>query len=124
MNSKDILLRAAGLIEKKGLAIEAGMKNGSVCTAVALVESAYEHKAGKKALHFNDKEYVIARNVLCGLLGINSSYHAVAEWNDDFRTDKVGNKTYKRTKDEVVITLRKAAELAQEPVKISSHKSK
>lgn len=104
-----ILNRAAGLIEKRGLAIEAGSKDGAFCTAAALVESAYEHKAGRKDPVFNTNAYIEARNLFCGHIGINSSYQSIVEWNDDFKSDKMGLKIYKRTQDEVVQKLREAA---------------
>lgn len=118
MTSPQILNRAAGLIEKHGLAFEGAMKEHAFCTAAALVESSYEEKNGRRK--FNDKEYVIARNVLCGLLGINSSYESIVDWNDDFYNDKKGKKIYKRTKEEVVKKLRQAAQLAAEPDKVNT----
>jgi hypothetical protein len=110
MTSKEILLKAASLIERKGLAIEAGYKNGSFCTAAALVESAYTG-AGTNSEKFWANEYVMARNLLCGLLGVNSSYQSLADWNDDARIEKSGRVVFKRTKEEVVKKYREAANL-------------
>lgn len=108
-----ILNRAAGLIEKRGLAIEAGSKDGAYCTGTAIVEASYEHKAGRKEPIFKTDEYIAARNLFCGHIGINSSYQSIVQWNDDFKTDKTGLKIYKRTQAEVIQQLREAARKEQ-----------
>ena len=118
MTSQQILNRAAGLIEKKGLSFEGTKPEGPYCVGAALVYSSYEQQKGKRK--FNDKEYVIARNVLTGLIGVNSSYESIVDWNDDFYNDKKGKKIYKRTKEEVVKKLRQAAQLAAEPDKVNT----
>ena len=117
-----MLLRAAGMIDRKGLAREAAYRDGSWCVAAALVESSYEDVHGKRM--FRDALYTTARNVLCGSLGINSSYQSLVEYNDDFRTDKTGAKNYRHSKEEIVAALRKAAELAEDPTKIINTKRK
>lgn len=123
ITSKQILNRAAGLIEKKGLARETAYKDGAFCIAAALIESSYDHDRGRR--QFRSEQYANARNVLCGLLGVNSSYQALVDYNDDFRTDKTGRKTYRNEQEAITKALRKAAEMAEEPIpQKSSHKKK
>ena len=120
LSSKEVLLRAASLIDKGGLAIEAGYKDGKWCVAAAIVESAYE--VGRKK--FDSNAYLTARNVFAGTVNVSSSYQGLVDWNDEFKTDKMGNRTYLRNKEQVVAALRQAAALASDPTKISSPKTK
>jgi hypothetical protein len=114
MTAKEILNRAAGKIEKNGLSYEKAFEKDALCTGSALVGASYEYITNKPGnAKFHDKEYTIARNLFCGLLGINSSYESIVQWNDDFRTEKNGRKVYKRTKEEVVRKLREAAVLSE-----------
>jgi hypothetical protein len=115
MTAKEILNRTAGRIEKNGLSVGSPTTGQSLCTAINLVRASYEFVNGKEK--FFDKEYTIARNLFCGLLGINSSYESISQWNDDFRTEKDGRKVYKRSKEEVVRKLREAANLSENPHK-------
>lgn len=110
MTSNEILNRAAGRIAKHGLARKRAMDGKSLCIAAALVESATH--AGK----FYDKEYMMARNMLCGVLGISSSYDALADWNDSSFVTKSGEQRYKHTKEDAVKAIYKAVNLTQSVV--------
>ena len=110
MTSKDILNRAATSIEKHGLARGKAYdkENNCFCLGAALVEASYSNG------RFQDKEYGIARNLLCGNLGISSSYDAMADWNDDSFVTKKGQQIYKHNPTDAVKALRAAATLSEE----------
>src|SRR5438034_7965929 len=96
MNSTEILNKLVGLISKKGLARDRAHNKGAYCLAASLVESATF--AGK----FWEKEYTIARNRLCMVLGIGSSYAALADYNDDWFTSKRGEKVYRNSTEHIL----------------------
>ena len=114
MNGIDVINNAIRIINKRGLSIGAGANSkGEVCTAVALVQGAKRHETGK----FVESAYVEARSILCLHLGIASSYQAIADWNDAFRTTKDHKKIFFRTKEEVVEVLTQARTKALDVVK-------
>lgn len=113
MSNRDVLLRAASLIEKKGLARKKAfdIETGAFCFGAALVEAA----TYGNPLVFHDKDYVAARNMVCGHLGITSSYDGMVDWNDDSYVTKNGQVIYKHKPEEAVHSLRVAAELVENP---------
>ena len=118
MNSKEILLRAARRIEKEGLSIGKAYTGKSPCAGAAIIGAAYNYQEGTSGNpRFYANEYMKARNAFCGLVGIASSYDAIADWNDESWNDKTGKKHYKRTKEEVVKQLRIAADISAEEIK-------
>ena len=102
MTSKEILSRAAGLIDRSGLARKMAYdsKTGAFCFGSSLVEAATYNKK------FHEKEYMLARNALCGSLGLASSYDALVGYNDDSFVTKKGELIYRHSSTEIVTAIR------------------
>lgn len=120
MNSKEILSRAAASIEKHGLARKMAYDKTTqaYCLGAAVVEGAYagyprkllekDYRTDqeKKFLINVEKEYAQARNLLCGRLGISSSYDALVDYNDDSFVTKKGELRYKHSPTDVLKEIR------------------
>src|SRR5579859_1372321 len=93
MTSKEILSRAASLIDRNGLARNKAYnkETGAYCLGAALVEAATYNK------RFHDKEYTAAKNLLCGHMGLAPSYDALVDYNDDSYVTKGGEVRYKHS---------------------------
>lgn len=113
MTTRELLNRAANTIDKHGLARGKAYdkETKAYCLGASLVEAATYGSPSK----FHEKEYGLARNLLCGQLGISSSYDAMADYNDDFYTTKKGQIIYKHSPQDMVKALRSAATLSEEP---------
>ncbi len=111
MTSKEILSRAASLIDKNGLARTMAFDKvtGAYCLGAALVEAATYNKK------FHEKEYTLARNLVCGHMGLSSSYDALVDWNDDSYVTKKGLIIYKHNPADAVHSLRVASEIVENP---------
>lgn len=97
------------MISRNGLARGTAQQGRAYCLGASLIEAATYTK------RFHEKEYMMARNLLCGSLGISSSYDAMADWNDDSYVTKKGQQIYKHSKEDAVKALQKAAELGLTP---------
>ena len=102
MTSKEILSRAASLIEKKGLARKMAFDKdtGAYCLGAALIEAATY--AGR----FREKEYTIVRTLLCGTMGVSSSYDSLVDYNDDSYVTKGGEVRYKHSPQDALREIR------------------
>lgn len=109
MTSKEILSRAASLIEGGGLAHLKAFDGKAYCLGAALVEAATYNK------RFHEKEYTLARNFLCGRLGVSSSYDALVLYNDDSFVTKRGEVRYKHSQTDVLREIRGTIALAENP---------
>ena len=111
MTSKEILSRAAGLIDRSGLArrMAYDQKTGAYCLGSSLVEAATYNKK------FHEKEYTLARNLLCGHIGLSSSYDALVDYNDDSFLTKKGELHYKHSSSDIVREIRATIALAENP---------
>lgn len=107
MTSIEILKKAIGMISKNGLARGTAQQDKALCLGASLVEAATFQKK------FHEKEYTIARNLLCGSLGIASSYDAMARWNDDSFVTKKGEMKYKHSPQDAIKALNAAIAMTQ-----------
>lgn len=107
MTSIEILRKAAGMIARNGLARGTAQQGKALCLGASLVESAVYQKK------FYEKEYTIARNLLCGQLGLASSYDAMAKWNDDSFITKKGEMKYKHSPQDAIKAINAAIAMTQ-----------
>lgn len=87
-----ILDRVATSIQKYGLTREKAQEGKAFCLAANLVEAATR----------NDRDYIAARNALCGHLGTASSYDGLVDWNDASYVDNKGKKHYKHSTEDAI----------------------
>jgi hypothetical protein len=111
MTSEEILARAAGLIDRSGLARKMAYDKttNAYCLGAALVEAATYNK------RFHEREYTTARNLLCGHMGVSSSYDGLVDFNDDSFVTKKGELRYKHSPTDILKEIRETIALAKNP---------